>query len=99
MPTFGELLLQHRRDRALGMARLARMLMVTSGYICRLEHGERHPSRAFVTRVVKTLQLSDEEAAEMFRAAGYSLPKKLVQQLRQKKAAQTHSVSSSDTSE
>jgi predicted transcriptional regulator len=80
-PTFGSLLYQHRRRCREGQASFARMLGVTSGYICRLEHGQRHPSCAFVTRLVTTLKLTGDDAIALYTAAGYYPPAELMQQL------------------
>lgn len=69
---FGRLLRHYRARAGWSQAAVARAVGVNSGYISRLEAGERAaPGRALVRAIGGALALPDEEADRLLAAAGY----------------------------
>lgn len=69
---FGELLMEFRVERNLTHYRLAKRSGVSSGYISRLEHGERYPSGKVVEGLIIALELRNLQANALRMAAGYA---------------------------
>lgn len=69
---FAELLIDLRCRRGMTQYRLAKLCAVSSGYITRLEHGDRYPSCEVVERIITALALGNLQANALRMAAGYA---------------------------
>ena len=71
MTTFGTLLIRHRTQRGLSQPKLAKRCDLNHTCLSRLEHGNRHPTRETVERLIAGLDLTDSEATAFRSAAGF----------------------------
>jgi len=68
---FAKALQQAREKAGLSQWKLAKISGVSRPTVCRLEKGERHPSRAMVLRLGQALGLTPYQFLEFGRAAGF----------------------------
>lgn len=68
---FGHMLRELRMDRRLSQARVADMAGYDHSFLCRLEAGNRDPSREAVETIARVLRLSGPDTDELLMAAGY----------------------------
>ncbi|MGV3523503.1 MAG: helix-turn-helix domain-containing protein [Candidatus Sericytochromatia bacterium] len=71
---FGQLMGELRIQKGLSMQKLARQIGISAAYICRLESGERHPSRDIALKLSDILlQGADQlQKDELLVAAGFA---------------------------
>ncbi len=71
---FGGLFAQYRKQRKLSMQKLATAADISAAYVCRLESGDRHPSRDLVLRLADILLPygTQSEKDELLVIAGYA---------------------------
>lgn len=71
---FSQLLAQLRKQRGLSMQKLAVRSGISAAYVCRLESGERHPSRDLVIKLTDILLegATQLEKDEVLVAAGFA---------------------------
>jgi transcriptional regulator with XRE-family HTH domain len=75
----GAMLRQRRLNEHLSLNQLAQQVNVTRQYLSRLETGAyQHPSPVIITRLARALDISQ---ADLFAAAGHTLPEELPEYL------------------
>ena len=70
----GTLIAQLRKEQKLSMQKLAKAVGISAAYVCRLESGERHPSRDLLIKLSNILlpRGSQSEKDELMIAAGFA---------------------------
>lgn len=71
---FGQKIAELRKARKLSMQKLAKATGISAAYICRLESGERHPSRDLLNNLIDVLlpKGSSQEKDELLILAGFA---------------------------
>jgi transcriptional regulator with XRE-family HTH domain len=72
--TFGMTLTAFRKRARLSQPKLANACGCDHSYVSRMELGQRHPSPEMVDKLAGSLALSDHDAEQLYRSAGYIGP-------------------------